>query len=86
MEGIPFMAIGNDELGEPMANGDVIRCPLCDNYHFVELARDAEGKQTDALMFFSCGADTRICGVSGRNIMHKFNYKQGGKTDENTAR
>ena len=68
MSGAPFLAIGNDELGEPL--GDTVTCPHCGAEHAVvhSEAIDADGRVIGqgAVSWYKCGDASYIAGIGGR--------------------
>jgi hypothetical protein len=58
---IPFFAIGNQELGEPLSPGDRIKCPVCQGYHIIE-------SQSPVLSFYRCGKNAYLAGIMGKAI------------------
>ena len=48
----PFLAVGNDELGDPV--GDKAVCPNCKKKHKVKYGTDKDGKESKLLGFVSC--------------------------------
>lgn len=74
MSEIPFVAIGNDELGELI--GETVKCPLCDGEHEVQygenIAKDGTRTPSKLLGFYRCNGISYLCAVDGRSVMHKF--------------
>lgn len=71
LEGVPFMAVGNDELGAAL--GKTIKCPQCFKEHDITegTVRDpVTGKQvpSDMLQFYKCGDTTYLAGIKGKRI------------------
>jgi len=63
----PVLAIGNNELGEPI--GDLITCPRCGAEHTVEYGTDtATGRPSTLLGFYRCGDASYLCAVDGRRV------------------
>ena len=63
-----FIAIGNDELGEPLR--DTHLC-VCGAYHIIRscTGTTSDGKPTDlTLQVYDCGGSTYLIGVKGRSI------------------
>lgn len=66
---IPFVAFGNNELGGPIAKGDLFQCDKCDGQHRIELGTNTEtGKESDAIQFYKCGNNTYLAGIGGAAV------------------
>ena len=67
---IPYMAIGNDELGEEL--GDTIVCPMCGQSHAIEYGHeildDGTRIPSNLLAFYKCGDNVYLAGVKGRRV------------------
>lgn len=75
MTDLPFMAVGNDELGETV--GDTATCPNCGEQHTVEygekVTRDpvtgAERREPSRLLgFVKCGEAAYLVAVNGKSL------------------
>lgn len=68
MSATQFLAIGNDELGEPL--GETMTCPHCGADHAVIHAEsiDADGNVIGrgALAWYKCGDVSYFAGIGGR--------------------
>ena len=68
MSGAPFLAIGNDELGDPI--GDTVTCPHCGETHAVVHAESIDGFGNvigrGSLAWYKCGDASYIAGIGGR--------------------
>ena len=71
----PFIAIGNDELGEPLQA--TIRCGKCGQEHPVEnsgpsTTYHADGTKSQGesglLQFYRCGDKTYLAGIRGKEL------------------
>lgn len=58
MSKAPFIAIGNDELGEEL--GETVDCWVCGARHPVEQS------EPPVLSFFRCGDKLYLCGIKGK--------------------
>lgn len=63
---IPYIAVGNDELGDPL--GATIVCPRCGQAHPIRLATDAAGNPSQLLQFYECGTTMYLAGIRGYAI------------------
>ena len=67
-ETIPFLAIGNDELGDPL--GDTVACQHCGAEHAVIHSEsiDADGNVIGrgSLAYYRCGDASYFAGIGGR--------------------
>jgi len=71
MASIPFMAVGNDELGDKL--GETITCPRCGEPHRIECGKKFNPKTkeyelSNLLQFYNCGNKSFMCGLNGRKI------------------
>ena len=75
MDSEPFIAIGNDELGDPV--GDTIRCDKCGGEHPLEYGTSrtlqddgtwSEPKPSRLIGFYKCGGDTYLGSLNGRSV------------------
>lgn len=65
----PFLAVGNDELGDAIREGDMIPCPKCKKEHPVLVGTDtATGKKSNMVMFFKCKKKLYLTGIAGKAI------------------
>lgn len=64
---IPFIAVGNDELGEQV--GETIICKQCGQHHAIEygdkILPDGTKEPTKLLAFYTCGKVTYLCAING---------------------
>ena len=60
----PYVAIGADELTEPL--GDTIICERCGAVHAVEYGRRTDGTLDQGTAFVRCQGKTYLCGVDGK--------------------
>ena len=68
---VPFMAVGNDELGEQL--GKTIKCPHCLQEHEITTGTvkdQVTGEQipSDILQFYKCGDTTYLAGIKGKRV------------------
>jgi hypothetical protein len=67
MSGAPFLAIGNDELGEPL--GDTVTCPHCGETHAVVHAESIDGFGNvigrGSVAWYKCGRTSYMAGIGG---------------------
>ena len=67
IDGIPFVAVGNDELGEMI--GKTCKCPKCGKKHLVKYGTDkATGKTTKMLGYVNCGKESYLVAINGREL------------------
>lgn len=75
MTDLPFVAIGNDELGEPV--GESIKCRVCGEQHAIEYGkirtlRDdgtwTEYTPSKVLGFYRCDGRTYLASLDGRAV------------------
>jgi hypothetical protein len=59
---VPFLAVGNDELGETINAGDMLACERCGQTHEVTASNPA------ILLFTRCGDNTYLVGIKNRKI------------------
>jgi hypothetical protein len=75
MSDTPFVAFGNDELGDLI--GDTIKCPSCGEPHSVEygerIFKNEDGTErrepSKLLAYYKCGTSTYLCAINGRSVM-----------------
>jgi DNA-directed RNA polymerase subunit RPC12/RpoP len=82
--GVPFTAIGNDELGEAIPDDRKIWCPHCGKRHKIKEARATriDGEPCDkpsGAWFYKCGESTYLAAIQNRMI-DKWTSKQESKT------
>lgn len=66
MSDIPFVAIGNSELGDPLELrvGETIPCPHdCGSRHEI-----LDAQPSGVLQFYKCGKTTYLIGIKGRKV------------------
>ena len=65
---LPFIAIGNDELGDPV--GETAPCPRCSETHTVKYGetvnKDGTRSPSKLLGFVKCGEDSYLVAVAGK--------------------
>jgi hypothetical protein len=75
MADLPFIAIGNNELGPPLL--DTIKCPICGTDHVIEnsgpsTVLHADGTESvgesGTLQFYRCGEGVYLAGIEGRQV------------------
>lgn len=69
---VPFVSFGNDELdvAEEMNIGDKIPCLRCHRTHKVDGGVDTKtGSKSSLLLFYKCGRDVFLAGVSGKSVI-----------------
>lgn len=77
MSDIPFVAFGNDELGEEVHAGDWIVCPICGDFHKLTGGTDGEtGEPSELILGYKCGEDSCLAAVGckivdGIKVAHK---------------
>lgn len=75
MSEIPFVAIGNNELGEDI--GEFVDCPHCKKQHLVQygdrIEEDGTKTPSKLLAYYKCGDKAYLCAVNGKSVMDKFN-------------
>lgn len=57
VDGVPFIAVGNNELvGRPkVRKGDKVKCPDCSQFHPIEYGKNKEtGEEMDTIGFIHC--------------------------------
>ena len=72
IDGVPYVAIGADELGDPARVGDVIDCDICGGSHALEALATIDGQPTDMLLTYCCGDQTYVAALDGRYIIDRF--------------
>ena len=60
MKDIPYIAVGNDQLGD--TTDDTIVCPKCGDTHTVE------DSIPPTLQYYVCKGKTYLCGINRRKI------------------
>ena len=63
-EEMPFIAIGEGEIGGQL--GNTISCNLCGKDHPITSTKSTTGKLT--MQSYNCGDNAYICGINGRKI------------------
>lgn len=75
MAEVPFVAIGNDELGKPV--GESITCRVCGKQHVIEYGKSRQlrddGTWTEytpskLLGFYRCGGQLYLASLGGRAV------------------
>jgi hypothetical protein len=66
--GIPFLAIGNDELKDrpTVKKGDLFDCPHCAEKHPLECGADEHGNESDLALFYKCGDKSYLAALYGK--------------------
>ena len=67
MEGVPFFAIGNEELAQKKLAGTHATCPNCGKKHKIEYGTDEDGKES-ILGFVDCGKKSYSVAVAGKEL------------------
>lgn len=64
----PYIGFGNDTLEKlpPLNVNDRIKCPHCGGQHIVEGGKDRDGKETNTVLFYTCGEQVYLAGIAGR--------------------
>lgn len=65
---IPFVAFGNEELGAPIKEGELIVCESCRKHHPVKYALNELKQKTNMLMYYKCGKKSFLVGVADKLI------------------
>jgi hypothetical protein len=60
-KGVPFLAVGNDELGDPVGKTEI--CPGCKKKHRVRMLGGIGG-----LAVLQCGKKSYLVGIKGKKI------------------
>ena len=68
INGVPYVAFGNDELGDPITAGDSIGCPHCGGAHVVTHGTNEQGEESSVLQFYKCGRTTYLIGINQRRV------------------
>jgi DNA-directed RNA polymerase subunit RPC12/RpoP len=58
----PFIVMDSD-LDESLQKDELIECPNCGEEHQIKLAKNAEGVETNRLMFVYCGGKSFCVGI-----------------------
>jgi len=79
-DGVPFVAIGEEELGGPL--GKTVRCERCGKRHAVENSNGGKrwsyatsgwiDVQAGLLQFYKCGEGLFLVGINGREIKYEL--------------
>lgn len=72
MSKTPYVGFGNDTLRKQpiMQIGDKLLCSKCGAVHVIRGGIDQEtGKETDLLMFYTCGEKSYLAAVAGRSVL-----------------
>ena len=72
IDGVPYVAIGADELGGPAHAGDVIDCDICGETHALVGGEDAQGNPSDTLLTYRCGEHSYLAALDGHYIIDRF--------------
>ncbi|MDH3563534.1 MAG: hypothetical protein OEN49_09105 [Gammaproteobacteria bacterium] len=65
---LPFVAIGNDELGGPVPDDALIKCKRCGTPHKLEYGTNAAGVETKIVGFVRCGEEAYLVAVDGHLV------------------
>ena len=70
MNKVPYVAVGNDELGKPINEGDRVRCPNCNKWHETKFGTDGQGRKTNLVVAVKCPqtGEVYLVGVDGKEI------------------
>lgn len=60
------VCVTESDLGTRLKKGDLIECSNCGGQHETELAKNADGVETDTLMFVQCSGKSFCVGIAGR--------------------
>lgn len=75
MGDVPFIAVGNDELGPPL--GDTFHCPRCNAPHQVEYGTSKKllpngtwsaPVESRLLGFYKCNGELYLAGIDGMEV------------------
>lgn len=71
MAGIPFVAIGNDELAHRprLRSGQWIACTHCRRRHWLKSGRTTDGRLDDRFLFYVCGSASYLAAIDGRSVI-----------------
>ena len=67
-EPTPYIAVGPDELGDPLGVGDTHECASCGRAHLVEGGTDQHGKPSTLLGFVKCGEKLFLVSLAGKRL------------------
>lgn len=59
---IPYIGVGNDELGDRVSIGDTVTCPNHPDGHVLK----GDDNGGDFLMFYRCGSLTMLAAIKGK--------------------
>ena len=65
---LPFVAIGNDELGGPVPDDALIKCKRCGVPHKLEYGKNEAGVETRTVGFVRCGEKSYLVAVNGKLV------------------
>ena len=68
MDGIPFMAVGNNERENQPPVGMCAQCPNCSKKHVVEYGTDKDGNESKILGFVKCGKALYMVSLAGKRV------------------
>ena len=66
---IPFLAVGNDELGDDLKYK--AKCPNCGKFHPIKYGDEiVDGKPVPSKMlaFVNCGKESYLVGINGKEL------------------
>jgi hypothetical protein len=64
-----MLAIGNEELGESIAEGELVKCPHCKGFHKAIYGTDRKtGEPSNMIIAVKCKRDLYLVGVAGKSI------------------
>ena len=79
LNGIPYLAIGNDELKDNDVIGDSIICYVCGQEHEIRYGdevKEIDGKEvrtkSTLLAIYDCGGKTYLAGIAGKDIRSRL--------------
>ena len=68
MEGVPFFAIGNEELAQKKLAGTHATCPKCGKKHKIEYTADEDGTESTSLGFVDCKGKSYLVVINGKEL------------------
>ena len=68
MEGVPFFAIGNEELAQKKLAGTHATCPKCGKKHKIEYGTGKDGKESTTLGFVDCEGKSYLVVINGKEL------------------
>ena len=68
MEGVPFFAIGNEELTQKKLAGTHATCPKCGKKHKIKYGTGKDGKESATLGFVDCKGKSYLVVINGKEL------------------